>query len=157
MTVMSDQHILNKIKSGMIVSCLAHEDEPLYGSLFMSQMALAAEIGGAVAVRANGVEDIQAIKNLISIPVIGILKKNYNGFNEKITPTLKEVRQLVGAGVDMIAVDATLRKRPDGSNVEEFIHLIKNNFPNILLIADVSTLKEGVAAFRSGADIVASP
>lgn len=60
--------MLNEIKGGLIVSCQALEDEPLHGSMIMAKMAKAAKWGNAVGIRANSVEDIQAIKNEVDLP-----------------------------------------------------------------------------------------
>lgn len=143
------------INKGLIVSCQAKEDEPLSGSQFMAKMALAAELGGAVGVRINTVKDIEAVSKEITIPIIGIIKQTYDGFFPYITPTLKEVNDVYSAGAQIVAVDATKYKKPDGKTTEEFIYDIKENF-NITVMADVSTLEEGIIASKAGADIISS-
>jgi len=65
------------LKGNLIVSCQALEDEPLHSSFIMGRMALAAKEGGAVAIRAQGVADINEIKRVTSMPVIGIIKRVY--------------------------------------------------------------------------------
>lgn len=147
---------INQLKRGLIVSCQAQPDEPLHGSIFMARMALAAEIGGAVGVRINTVEDILEVKKTVSIPVIGIIKKQYSNSPAYITPTLKEVDQVIEAGADIVAVDCTKSIKPDGKTAEEFIYDIKNKYSDTLLMADISTLEEGINAAKAGADIVAT-
>ena len=98
---------MKEIQNNLIVSCQALEDEPLHSSYIMSKMALAAKMGGAKGIRANSVEDIRAIKKEVDLPIIGIIKKDYDGTDIYITTTMKEVDALVEVGVDIIAMDAT--------------------------------------------------
>jgi len=143
------------IKRGLIVSCQALEDEPLYGFGMMARMALAAERGGAVGLRVNGVNDVEEIKKVCHIPVIGIIKTNYDGYDVYITPTMKEVEDLIAVNPDIIAVDATMRPRPGFDKPEKFISAIKERY-DIPLMADISNYEEGIAACKAGADIVAT-
>lgn len=143
------------LKRGLIVSCQATEDEPLHGSLFMAKMAKAAEIGGAVGVRINTVSDIEAVKKEVNIPVIGIIKKEYVDYFPYITPTLEEVEKVYNAGAEIVAVDATKYNKPKGETTIEFIKKIKNNY-NMKVMADVSTVEEGIIAEEAGADYVAT-
>ena len=92
---MTNEEILNKINGGLIVSCQALESEPLYDSYIMSKMAWAAKLGGAVGIRANTVVDIKAIKEKVDLPIIGIIKQEYDDSDVYITPTMAEVDALV--------------------------------------------------------------
>ena len=119
----SNQAILNRIKGGLVVSCQALKEEPLYSSYIMSRMAYAAMLGGAVGIRANTIADITEIKKRVSLPIIGIIKEVYGDCDVYITPTMKEVDALVECGVSIIAADATdsdKRPRPDGKSLDEF-------------------------------------
>ena len=104
--------MLNIIKDKLIVSCQALEEEPLHSSFIMGRMAKAAMEGGAVAIRAQGVSDINEIKNVTNLPVIGIIKREYRDSCIYITPTKKEVNELLTTTCEMIAIDATNRIRP---------------------------------------------
>ncbi len=146
--------ILNKIHKGLIVSCQALENEPLHGSAIMARMALAAKVGGAAGIRANTVEDINEIRKEVDLPIIGIVKKIYNGSDVYITPTLDEVKALADSAADIIAFDATFRKRPEDEKTEDIIKAIKN--AGKLAMADISTFEEGVAAMEMGVDIVST-
>ena len=86
------QSILEKLKGGLVVSCQALENEPLHSSYIMSRMAYAAYLGGAVGIRANTIEDIIEIKKVVDLPIIGIIKAEYEDSQVYITPTLKEVQ-----------------------------------------------------------------
>lgn len=152
--VVNKDTILGKIKGGLIVSCQALEDEPLHSSYIMSRMAYAAMLGGAVGIRANGVEDIMKIKEVVNVPIIGLIKKSYPDSESYITPTEEEVDQLVEIGVEIIATDATNRLRPKGKTLEEFFKNIKRKYPNQLFMADCSTIEEGVRAANIGFDII---
>lgn len=153
---MNKQQLLDGIKGGLIVSCQALAEEPLHSSYIMSKMALAAKLGGASGIRANGYEDITAIKEAVDLPVIGIVKKDYEDSDIYISATLKEVKEVVNAGAEIIAVDATNRLRPDGQTLQEFYAEVRSTFPAHLLMADVSTFEEGIEADALGFDLVAT-
>ena len=106
---------------GIIVSCQALPGEPLHGRGMMAAMAQAAKEGGAVGIRANGVEDIAAIRRQVALPVIGIVKAEYPGSPVYITPTEAEVEALLQAGAEIVALDATARPRPQGQSLEHAI------------------------------------
>ena len=148
------QDILGKIEGGLIVSCQALNDEPLHSSYIMSRMAYAAMLGGAVGIRANTVEDITEIKKLVDIPIIGIIKKNYDDSDVYITPTMEEVDALVDCGVDIIAMDSTARLRPKSQSLEEFFSNVRKKYPNQLFMADCSNYDEGIQAAKLGFDII---
>ena len=146
--------MLNIIKDKLIVSCQALEDEPLHSSFIMGRMAKAAKEGGAVAIRAQGVSDINEIKNVTNLPVIGIIKREYRDSCIYITPTKKEVNELLTTTCEMIAIDATNRIRPNNESLEEIIRYIKSN--NRLVMADISTYEEAVLAQSYGVDCVST-
>lgn len=150
------KNILSKIRGGLIVSCQALEDEPLHGADIMAKMALAAQMGGAAGIRANGVEDIRAIKKIVDLPLIGIIKKVYKDSEIYITPTIDEVSLLVDAGADIIAADATDRLRPGRTSLDEFYARVREKYPEIILMADISTFQEGMKAEKLGFDIAAT-
>lgn len=142
------------LKRGLIVSCQARGDNPLSGASFMAAMAAAAEQGGAVAIRANGPEDIRAIKERVSLPVIGLWKLDIAGFEPYITPSLASALAIAEAGAEVIALDATLRPHPEGS-MQVFLEAVKTQVKRPVF-ADVSTLAEGIAAGEAGADYIST-
>ncbi|MCR2044411.1 N-acetylmannosamine-6-phosphate 2-epimerase [Anaerosalibacter massiliensis] len=146
--------MLDKVKGKLIVSCQALKDEPLHSSYIMGKMAKAAWQGGAAAIRANSVEDIKEIKAEVPLPIIGLIKASYSDSDVYITPTKREVDKLLKVGVDMIALDATNRKRPKDQELKVLISYIKNN--NCLVMGDVSTFEEGVMAEKLGVDCVST-
>ncbi len=117
---MNKRSVLERIRGGLIVSCQAVEGEPLHGADTMTKMALAAKMGGAVGIRANGAEDIRRIKACTELPVIGIVKRVYEDSEVYITSTLREVEEVVEAGADIVAVDATMRRRPGNLSHRRF-------------------------------------
>ncbi len=133
---------------GLIVSCQALPEEPLHSSFIMGRMAVAAKEGGAIGIRANSVEDIEEIKKNVDLPIIGIIKKVYAEGKPYITPTLTEVDALVRAGVDVIAVDATINQDVD------FLHKLHEKYPQQKFMADISTEEEGLRADEIGFDFV---
>ena len=153
---MEKQKIFEQIRGGLIVSCQALEHEPLYtkeGGI-MPLMAKAAAQSGAVGIRANTVRDITQIKEVVDLPVIGIIKKDYEGTPMYITVTMKEVDALVACGVEIVAVQGTGSRRPDGSSAPEFIRAIKEKYPQQLVMADCATIEEGITCAQAGADFV---
>lgn len=147
--------MIERLRNQLIVSCQALPDEPLHGSTIMARMAIAAKEGGASGIRANGIEDIQAIQAVVDLPIIGIIKREYVGSDVYITPTIEEVDALVSAGVDLIALDATNRDRPDDSTIATFFPLLKEKYPNQCFMADCATLEDAVRAELLGFDVVA--
>lgn len=148
--------MLEKVKSGLIVSCQALENEPLHSSEIMSRMALAAEYGGACGIRANSVADILAIKSVVDLPVVGIIKRDYEGSNVYITPTRREVVELMKAEPDMIALDATFSQRPNRETLEEIVTFSKAEFPHVQLMADIATLEQAKYAASLGFDCIST-
>lgn len=146
--------MIEKLKGKVIVSCQALEDEPLHSSFIMSKMALAAKAGGAAGIRANSVKDIQAIKEVCDLPLIGIIKRDYPDSNVYITPTNQEVTELLTTEAEIIALDATKRKRPQDERLKDLIQQI--HAADRLAMADVSTFEEALAAEKDGFDIVST-
>ena len=145
---------LEQIHNGLIVSCQAPEGSPLHGKNLMSVMAEAAESGGAAAIRAEGLSDIRSIKAVVSIPVLGLIKFKSEGTPVIITPLLKHVIDLIEAGADMIAVDATLRKRMDGTMGPDFVAAARQQ--GIPILADIDDIESAVASEKNGADAVST-
>ncbi|WP_337871577.1 N-acetylmannosamine-6-phosphate 2-epimerase [Meiothermus sp.] len=137
----------------LIVSCQARTDNPLHGPQFMAAMALAAEQGGAKAIRANGPEDVRAIRAVTTLPIIGINKCWMQGYEVYITPDFAAALEVAEAGADVIGLDATMRLRPKESLAELITRIHDLGKP---VFADVSTLEEGVVAAGLGADFVAT-
>lgn len=146
--------INEKLKKGLIVSCQALDNEPLHSSFIMGRMALAAKMAGAVGIRANTVSDIQEIKKNVDLPIIGIIKKDYDNSEVYITPTMEEVDCLVAEGVDIIATDGTNSKRPKNKGLKDFYEEIRAKYPDIKLMADCSTVDEAIIADKLGFDYI---
>ncbi len=148
--------MIKKLEKGITVSCQALPHEPLYGEKIMGKMALAALQAGGVGIRSNGVRDIEDIYETIEgkLPIIGLIKEEYDNSNVYITPTSKEVQMLIDSNCDVIALDATIQKRPKES-LEELITYIKTNSKK-LIMADISTLEEAVIAEKLGCDYIST-
>jgi N-acylglucosamine-6-phosphate 2-epimerase len=143
------------MRRGLVVSVQAPPGSPLARPETMSAIARAAELGGAVGIRAEGPADIRAIRDAVGVPVIGLVKRDVPGSPVRITPSLDDARAVAGAGADVVAVDATLRARPDGMTTHDFVTALAAELEAPLL-ADVDSLDAGVAARASGADAVAT-
>lgn len=153
---MKKEELFEKIKGKLIISCQAVEGEPLYveEKSIMYLMARAAKQAGSPAIRTSSIRDVIAIKEETGLPVIGLVKVKYDGFESYITPTMKEVDDLIQAGSDVIALDCTNQKRGDGKTIGEFVTEVREKYPEAILMADISTFEEGVNAWKLGVDIV---
>lgn len=151
---MTKSEIMEKIKGGLIVSCQALPNEPLFGSEIMAKMAIAGRDEGAVGIRANTVADITEIRKNVSLPMIGIIKKVYSDSDVYITPTMVEVDALVETGVEIIALDATDRIRHGGLTLEKLIACVKEKYPSQVLMADCSSYEDCVNAEKLGFDFI---
>ena len=145
---------LEEVRGKLIVSCQALPEEPLHSSFVMGKMALAAKQGGAAAIRAQGTGDIREIQRVTGLPVIGLIKRSYADSEIYITPTLREVEELLTTDCEMIALDMTERARPDGIAAEVLVRRIQEC--GKLVLADISTYEEGQWAAGLGADAVST-
>ena len=120
---MSVRPIVAALRGGLIVSVQAYPGEPLRHPETMAQMARACELGGAAAIRCQGLADIAAVKGRVEVPVIGLWKEGHEGVF--ITPTLRHALACAHAGADVVALDATDRARPDGRTFEQTVEAIR--------------------------------
>ena len=137
-----------------MVSCQARPGNPLNTPAAMALMAQAAEAGGAGGIRANGPDDIAAIRAVTNLPIVGLHKLG-NPAGVFITPTYDAAAEVVAAGADLVALDGTLRPRPDGQQLSQQIHRIHDEL-GVPVMADVDSLDAGLAAREAGADLVAT-
>ncbi len=145
---------IQSIQGKLIVSCQALPHEPLHSSFIMGRMALAAKEGGAYGIRANTKEDILEIKSQVDLPIIGIVKRDYIDSDVYITPTMKEIDELMEVKPEIIALDATSSLRPNGISLKEFYNDIRKKYPHQLLMADCSTVEEAIYADELGFDFI---
>jgi N-acylglucosamine-6-phosphate 2-epimerase len=138
----------------IVVSCQAGPGNPLHGPGPMALMAQAAVAGGAAAIRANGTRDIAAIREAVDVPILGIDKVG-DPRAVFITPDAACAVEVVDAGADVVALDGTVRLRPDGRTLREQIAAIREQV-DVELMADVDSLEAGIAAREAGADLVAT-
>jgi N-acylglucosamine-6-phosphate 2-epimerase len=146
---------LEAMRGGLVVSVQAPPGSPLATPETMSAIARAAELGGAAGIRAEGPEDVRAIKRAVAVPVIGLLKRDVPGSPVRITPSLSDARVVAEAGADVVAVDATLRTRSNRMTTGDFLAALVDEL-ELPVLADVDSLEAGVAARAAGADAVAT-
>ena len=143
---------LGRIHGGLVVSCQAPAGDPLHGPGMMAAMAASVAAAGAVGIRANGDADVQAIRARVTLPLIGLWKHGSGGVY--ITPTVEHAVAIARAGADIIAVDGTRRPRPDGHTLADNVSAVHGE--GGLLMADVATLDDGLAAEQAGADLIST-
>ena len=147
--------VFGQLKGGLILSCQAPVDSPLHAPLVIRAMAQAGANNGAVGVRLDTPEHVQAVKPFLQVPIIGLWKVVTPGSAVYITPGLAEVAALKAAGADIIATDATQRPRPDGVTLAQVIAACHEP-PFCPVLADISSLEEAETAIQLGADAVAT-
>ena len=151
---MGTEDRIRALKGKLIVSCQALPQEPLNSSFIMGRMARAAKEGGAAGIRANTKEDIKEIQEVTGLPVIGIVKRDYPDSAVYITPTMKEIEELMEVKPEIIAIDATGALRPGNVTLADFFHQIKEKYPEQKLMADCSTIEEAFFADELGFDFI---
>lgn len=153
---MTKEAVESAIHGRLIVSCQALPGEPLYveEKSIMYLMARAAKQAGASAIRTSSVRDVIAIREETGLPVIGLIKRRMEDTDIFITPTMVEVDALHAAGADVIALDCTARPRAHGLTSPQFLRQIREKYPQAVLMADIATYDEGMAAAGAGADLI---
>jgi len=149
-----NKKILDSFKNGLIVSCQVQHDDPVYSEEFVVKMAIAAQWGGAVGIRANSPEQIRNIKKVVDLPMIGLWKIWHDDTDVFITPTLEAAKAVWDAGAEIIALDCTDQITHEGRPAYELLPIVKKEIPEALIFADVSTYDEAARAVGMGADIV---
>lgn len=144
---------LEQLRGGLVVSCQPSSSSFLAEPEFLSRLAADVVRSGAVGIRAEGLTNLRTIRAAVDVPLIGLVKVSSDG--PYITPTLEDALAVAATGADIVAIDATRRPRPDGRTVSDVIeHLHRET--NALVLADVSTLDEGLHAGSCGADLIAT-
>ncbi|MFS0718575.1 N-acetylmannosamine-6-phosphate 2-epimerase [Arthrobacter sp. 1P04PC] len=142
---------LAALEGRLIVSCQAYPGEPMRDPGTTAQVAASAVLGGAAAVRVQGLADIQFTRTAVEAPVIGLWKDGHDGVF--ITPTLRHALAVANAGAHVVAVDGTRRQRPDHLSLTDTIAEIHHN-SHALVMADCGSLEDAVHAAGSGADLI---
>ncbi|MFN7165801.1 MAG: putative N-acetylmannosamine-6-phosphate 2-epimerase [Pannonibacter sp.] len=142
--------LLEQIRGGLIASCQPVDDGPMDHPHIVAAMAQAAIAGGAVGLRIEGIENLRAVRPLVDVPIIGIVKTTLPDTAVNITVTVADALALAAAGADVIAYDATPRQRPDAR--EDVFDAIRSQ--GCLAMADCATLDDGRAALATGASIL---
>lgn len=148
-----NKNLLQSLNKSLIVSCQAPVESPLHDPYVIAAMAKAAILSGAAAVRIDTPAHITATRQKISTPIIGLWKQQIPGYDVYITPQFHHAEAIAKAGADIIAIDATLRERPDREQLTTIITRIHKELGK-LVMADIDTIEAAIAAANAGADIV---
>jgi N-acylglucosamine-6-phosphate 2-epimerase len=147
-------NILNKLQNQLIVSCQAESNSPFNNPEDVAKFAVCAEMGGAAGIRTEGVEKARAIRARVRLPLIGLVKTEFEDGSVRITGREKDVKDLMDAGCDIVAIDGTFRQR-EGMTGPEFIKTMKQKY-NVFVMADIATFEEGRACAETGADCLST-
>ena len=144
--------VLDALRGGLVVSCQAYPGEPMLDPNTMAQVAQAVVAGGAVGVRGKGLDDLRAMRPVVDVPIIGLVKVGDTGVY--ITPTLADCLEVAATGCEVVALDGTRRPRPDGLTLAETIVGLRAEYPEVLVMADCGSFGDAEAALAAGADIL---
>lgn len=154
---MKKEEVFQKLKHQLIVSCQSSEGNPLCTTEHMVLLAKCSFAGGCNMYRVDTPKHIEAIKKTIpNALIIGIWKVEYPNSDVYITPTMKEVDALIQSKVDILAVDGTNSRNPNGVRASAFLADIKRKYPDCILMADVATVADAIASYEHGADIIST-
>ena len=142
---------LEALRGHLIVSCQAYPGEPMRDPRTTGQVAASAVIGGAGAVRVQGLADVQHTRSAVEVPVIGLWKDGHDGVF--ITPTLRHALAVANAGAHVVAIDGTRRSRPDGLTLAQTVAAIHAE-SHALVMADCGSFDDAAAAVEAGTDLV---
>jgi N-acylglucosamine-6-phosphate 2-epimerase len=149
---MTASRAIAELKGRLVVSVQADENSPLRSTPIIVALAQCALIGGAAGLRIQGVSDVAAVRTITDKPIIGLTKAYQPGDAVYITPSVVAARDLVAAGAEIVAIDATSRNRPEPfGEIAAAVHAAGAS-----VLADVATLAEARRALEDGADIVAT-
>ncbi|NEO33929.1 MAG: N-acetylmannosamine-6-phosphate 2-epimerase [Symploca sp. SIO3C6] len=147
---------MDALRHSLIVSCQAPADSPLHNQQVIAAMAQAAINQGAAGIRIDTPAHVKAVRTQCpNAVIIGLWKQHLPGSEVYITPQFHHALAIASAGADIIALDATLRERFEGENVKEIIFRIHEELGK-LVMADVDTIENAIAAVEAGADLVAT-
>ncbi len=152
MSKLSHPQVLEQIKYGLIASCQPVDNGPMDSPEIVAAMAQASVIGGATGLRIEGIENLKATRNVVNVPIIGIVKRDLPDSPVRISPFLQDIEELAAAGADIIAFDGTDRVRP--TTREAIIKRIKEL--GCLAMADCSNFEEGMYCHNLGVEIIGS-
>jgi N-acylglucosamine-6-phosphate 2-epimerase len=150
--------VLERLLGGLIVSCQAPDGHPFQDPYVIARLARAASLGGAVGLRVNSATDVRAVKEVTDLPVIGLQKERQHGRQKGryiITPRLDLAAQLVDAGADIVAMEATSETPVAGLAPADLIARARSEL-GVPVIADIATEDEGLQAWAAGTDLVAT-
>ncbi|WP_418740437.1 N-acetylmannosamine-6-phosphate 2-epimerase [Enorma sp.] len=154
------KEVVERLRGGLIVSCQAYEDSPLYGAENMARMARCAEVGGARGVRACWPQDIRAVRAATSLPIVGINKRFGDGDpldDIFITPTFDAAAEVIEAGCDIVGIDCTIRPSRQVDELVALLRAVNERYPHVAIMADLATVDEAVTVAETGCvDIIST-
>ncbi|WP_373817989.1 N-acetylmannosamine-6-phosphate 2-epimerase [Glaesserella sp.] len=152
MSRLTKSQILAQLKNGLIASCQPVDDGPMDSPQIVAAMAQASVAGGAVGLRIEGIDNLKAVRAVVDVPIVGIVKRDLPDSPVRITPFLQDIDDLYHAGADIIAFDGTDRIRP--TPIEDCVKRIQEL--GAMSMADCSNFEEGMYCQKLGVDLIGS-
>lgn len=144
--------VIEALAGQLVVSCQAYPGEPMLDPRTMTQIAQAAVAGGAAGIRGKGLDDLRMMRAVLQVPLIGLVKIGKEGVF--ITPTLADCLEVAATGCEVVALDGTRRPRPDGLTLAQTIAGLREQYPDVLVMADCGSVGDAIAADEAGADLL---
>ena len=152
--------VVKSLLGGVVISCQAYEDSPMYGADVMARMARFAAVAGAAGVRACWPQDVRAVRAAVDLPIVGINKRFGTGDpldDIFITPTVESAAEVIEAGCDIVGIDCTIRPSRSFDELVALLSEVKERYPDIAIMADLATVEEAVAVAETGlVDIIST-
>jgi N-acylglucosamine-6-phosphate 2-epimerase len=146
--------VLDALRGRLIVSVQAEPSSPLNAPETIALLCRVAVANGAAGVRVEGLARIGAARRAVTVPVVGLVKRAYAGYEPYITASEREIAEAVAGGADIVAFDATERARPDGRDVAAAVGAIRAR--GALALADCATADDVRRAAAARAHAVAT-
>ncbi|MBL8040103.1 MAG: N-acetylmannosamine-6-phosphate 2-epimerase, partial [Chthonomonas sp.] len=137
----------------LVASVQASPNSPVQHAETLGRLAQASLDQGVRVLRLQGKEEVSVIRQMCgNPPTIGLIKREYDGSPVYITPTESEVMDLIATGCEVIALDATARPRPRGTDLRSLVALIHQH--GRLAMGDCDSLESARYAVDCGIDFV---
>ncbi|MCH2055539.1 MAG: N-acetylmannosamine-6-phosphate 2-epimerase [Thalassotalea sp.] len=147
-----ENKLIHELKNSLIASCQPVDNGPMDKVEHVVAMAVAAIDGGAKGLRIEGVKNVEAVAKVVSVPIVGIVKRDLEDSDIRITPFIEDVKALAQAGASIIAFDGTDRKRP--TSMLDLLNAVHES--GCIAMADCADFETGIMLAKNGCSFIGS-